>query len=384
MPELKQVRFAVIVKAENRKKEHKRCENSMMNKSRNMELIDALYKNKNLTHENWAALIGSYTQEDAVYAADLARETAVKRFGKNVYFRGIVEFTNYCKNDCYYCGIRRSNRKVDRYRLTKEEIMECCQEGYANGFRTFVLQGGEDGHFTDAVLVDLIREIRENYPDCAITLSVGERSKESYQKFFHAGADRYLLRHETCAEALYKKLHPAEQSMENRLRCLKDLKEIGYQTGCGIMVGVPYQTTEDIACDMEMMATFEPEMIGIGPFIPHCDTPFGKMEAGSVELTLFLMSLCRIMLPDVLLPATTALGTAQSDGRVRGVLAGCNVVMPNLSPKAVRDKYMLYNNKAGVGDTAAEGIRKLTEQMEQIGYKVLVDRGDFKKHEDRL
>lgn len=351
----------------------------MEQRSRIRQLIDQLYKNKNLTHEEWTLLIGGYTQEDASYAASLARELSVKRFGRNVYFRGIVEFTNYCKNDCYYCGIRRSNRNVERYRLTKEEIMECCQEGYESGFRTFVLQGGEDGYFTDDRLVDLVTSIRKAYPDCAITLSVGEKSKESYQRFFQAGADRYLLRHETCVESLYGKLHPKELSMENRLRCLRDLKEIGYQTGCGIMVGVPYQTVEDIACDMEMMAAFEPEMIGIGPFIPHCDTPFGTMEAGSVELTLFLMSLCRIMLPDVLLPATTALGTAQSDGRVRGVLAGCNVVMPNLSPKAVREKYMLYNNKAGVQDTAAESIRKLTEQMESINYKVLIDRGDYAK-----
>lgn len=341
------------------------------------ELIDRLNLEKRLDHEEWKKLILEYSQEDAAYAADLAREIAVERFGKKIYFRGIVEFTNYCKNDCYYCGIRRSNKKAQRYRLTKEEILECCEEGYGCGFRTFVLQGGEDGHFTDEVMVDIVGTIREKYPDCAITLSIGERSRESYQKLYDAGANRFLLRHETADPVLYGKLHPDYQTMENRLRCLKDLKEIGYQTGCGIMVGAPYQTAEEIATDMEMMTEFKPQMIGIGPFIPHCDTPFGQEKAGSTELTLFLLSLCRILFPNVLLPSTTALGSLSEDGRARGVLAGCNVVMPNLSPKSVREKYMLYNNKAGVKDTASSGIQKLTAQMEAIGYQVVVGRGDY-------
>lgn len=344
------------------------------------QLIEQLNADKQLSHEEWKQLIEAYTPEDAAYAANLASQIAIEKFGKTIYFRGIIEFTNYCKNDCYYCGIRRSNKKAERYRLTKEEILECCQEGYENGFRTFVLQGGEDGHFTDAVLVDLVETIRGKYPDCAITLSIGERSRESYQKLYNAGANRFLLRHETSVQSLYEKLHPSSQTMENRLRCLKDLKEIGYQTGCGIMVGVPYQTVDDIACDMEMMADFKPQMIGIGPFLPHCDTPFGDKTAGSAQLTVFLLSLCRIMLPDVLLPATTALGTLQENGRAKGVLAGCNVVMPNLSPKLVREKYMLYNNKAGIHDTAASGIQKLTTQMEAIGYQVVVGRGDFGEH----
>ncbi len=343
------------------------------------QLIDRLNREKRLAHDAWKRLILEYTREDTAYAADLARAIATERFGKKIYFRGIIEFTNYCKNDCYYCGIRRSNKNVDRYRLTKEEILECCAEGYENGFRTFVLQGGEDGYFTDSVLEDIIRTIRNKYPDCAITLSIGERSKESYKKLYDAGADRFLLRHETADPVLYEKLHPKYQSMETRLRCLKDLKEIGYQTGCGIMVGAPYQTADAIATDMEMMTAFAPQMIGIGPFIPHCDTPFGNEEAGSTELTLFLLSLCRILFPDVLLPATTALGTLKEDGRARGVLAGCNVVMPNLSPRSVREKYMLYNNKAGVKDTAADGIQKLTAQMEEIGYHVVIGRGDFER-----
>lgn len=349
----------------------------MQNKT-NRYHIDKLHQEKQLSHEAWCALLSTFTMEDAKYAADLARELTKERFGTKIFFRGIIEFTNYCKNDCYYCGIRCSNRKVDRYRLTKEQILECCEEGYENGFRTFVLQGGEDGYYTDDRLVDLVQTIHHRYPDCAITLSVGERSRESYQKLFNAGASRYLLRHETCVPSLYEKWHPACQSMENRLRCLEDLKEIGYQTGCGIMVGAPYQTMDDIACDMRMMGDFRPHMIGIGPFIPHKETPFGDKESGSAELTLFLLSLCRIMLPNVMLPATTALGTVRDDGRQKGVLAGCNVVMPNLSPKSVREKYLLYNNKAGIQDTASSGIKKLRLQMSEIGYDVVISRGDYK------
>lgn len=338
--------------------------------------IDKLKKEKHLSHEEWVMLLENYTVEDAAYAAGIASELAKEHFGKKIFFRGIIEFTNHCKNDCYYCGIRCSNRKVERYRLTKEEILECCADGYEHGFRTFVLQGGEDGYFTDVVLIDLLQTIHQKYPDCAITLSIGERTRESYEKLYEAGANRYLLRHETCVQSLYEKWHPARQTLENRLRCLHDLKEIGYQTGCGIMVGAPYQTVEDIACDMEMMQKFEPHMIGIGPFLPHSDTPFREEKAGNVKLTLFILSLCRIMLPNVLLPATTALGTIEEDGRQKGVLAGCNVVMPNLSPKSVREKYLLYNNKAGIHDTAETGIKKLTAQMEKIDYQVVSARGD--------
>ncbi|MGN0335833.1 MAG: [FeFe] hydrogenase H-cluster radical SAM maturase HydE [Lachnospiraceae bacterium] len=348
------------------------------------QLIEQLNREKKLAHEEWKQLLTEFVPEDAAYAAELARRIAVSRFGKKIYFRGIIEFTNFCKNDCYYCGIRRSNKNADRYRLSGEEILECCREGYECGFRTFVLQGGEDGYFTDEVLTDLVSTIRRRYPDCAITLSVGERSRESYQKLYDAGADRYLLRHETADKALYEKWHPKTQTMENRMRCLKDLKEIGYQTGCGIMVGAPYQTADEIAADMEMMTDFEPQMIGIGPFIPHSDTPFRDQAAGSAELTLFLLSLCRILFPDVLLPATTALGTLQEDGRKRGVLAGCNVVMPNLSPESVRKKYMLYDNKAGTEDTAASGIEKLTAQMDAIGYQVIAGRGDYQRREEAL
>lgn len=343
------------------------------------KLIEQLHGKKYLCHDEWVHLLSTYTKEDAKYAAKLAKNIAIEQFDKKIYFRGIIEFTNHCKCDCYYCGIRCSNKQVDRYRLTKEEILECCQEGYENGFRTFVLQGGEDGYYTDEVLTDLVSTIRTKYKDCAITLSVGERSRTSYQRLYDAGANRYLLRHETSVQSLYEKIHPSRQNMENRLRCLKDLKEIGYQTGCGIMVGVPYQTIDDIASDMEMMGEFGPHMIGIGPFIPHSETPFKEKEAGSVDLTLFILSLCRIMLPKVMLPATTALGTVRDDGRQKGVLAGCNVVMPNLSPKSVREKYLLYNNKAGINDTAQSGIEKLRVQMDEIGYEVVVSRGDYEE-----
>ena len=345
-------------------------------------LIRQLHRDRRLSPEQWEQLLTEYDTDDVELAMALAREISAARFGKRIWFRGIIEFTNICKNDCYYCGIRRSNGKVRRYRLTPEEILLCCDEGYAGGFRTFVLQGGEDGWFTDERLCAIIRSIKERYPDCAVTLSLGERSRESYQALFDAGADRYLLRHETADEGHYRLLHPAEQTLQNRLRCLRDLKDIGYQTGCGIMVGSPGQTPATLARDMIFMQDLKPHMVGIGPFLPHSDTPYRDEAAGSVELTLFLLALCRLMLPGVLLPATTALGTAEADGRIRGVLAGCNVIMPNLSPAAVRKQYMLYDNKAGTELTAAQGVALLRQQMARIGYEVAVGRGDYGKDED--
>ena len=347
----------------------------------NIERINLLHRVHCLDASQWATLFATWTKEDLDYAANLAREITEKHFGKKVYFRGIVEFSNICKNDCYYCGIRCSNHNVSRYRLSEEDILACCDEGYAAGFRTFVLQGGEDGWFHDDRMCQIIRMIKERYPDCAVTLSLGERSRESYQKLFDAGADRYLLRHETADHQHYSILHPASLSLDNRMRCLQDLKEIGYQTGCGIMVGSPGQTPETLAKDMVYMQEFKPQMVGVGPFLPHQDTPFRTEAAGSVELTLLILALCRIMLPLVLMPATTALGTVEAEGRKLGVLAGCNVVMPNLSPASVRKKYMLYDNKAGTDLTAAEGIALLRQQMEEIGYDVVIGRGDFGKED---
>ena len=342
-------------------------------------LIRRLRRERRLTRDEWETIFSTYDREDLDLAMELARELTRERFGKRIWFRGIVEFSNICKCDCYYCAIRCSNHNVSRYRLTQEDILQCCAEGYEGGFRTFVLQGGEDGWFTDERMCQIIRSIKERWPDCAVTLSLGQRSRESYQTLFDAGADRYLLRHETAAPDHFALLHPAAQTLESRLQCLRDLKDIGYQTGCGIMVGTPGQTPATLATDMLFMAEFQPQMVGIGPFLPHRDTPFREEAAGSVELTLLVLALCRLMLPQVLLPATTALGTAEEAGRVRGVLAGCNVIMPNLSPASVRQKYMLYDNKAGTTLTAAEGIALLRQQMASIGYEVAVGRGDFGK-----
>lgn len=339
-------------------------------------LIDKLHTQKQLTHAEWTALIGNYTSEDRAYAAALARDISKAHFGNNIYFRGIIEFSNICKNDCRYCGIRRSNGNVSRYRLTEEDILLCCREGYALGYRTFVLQSGEDGYFTDERLCGLVRRIRTDFPDCAITLSVGERSRASYEALFAAGANRFLLRHETADQAHYEALHPTDMSFVHRMQCLQDLKEIGYQVGCGMMVGSPNQTPEHLARDMAFMGEFQPAMVGVGPFIPHKDTPFRDAPAGSTDLTLFLISLIRILLPTVLLPSTTALGSVSEEGRKQGVLHGCNVVMPNLSPASVRKQYMLYNNKAGVDQTAAGGLTLLKQQMEDIGYQVVTGRGD--------
>ena len=349
----------------------------------NLQLIDRLHRDHHLEESQWLQLLTDPAQEGMEYAQTLAREISIKNFGKAIYFRGIIEFTNICRCDCRYCGIRCSNKNVSRYRLTQEDILRCCAEGYEGGFRTFVLQGGEDGWFTDERMCAIIRAIKETYPDCAVTLSLGERSRQSYEALYMAGADRYLLRHETADEEHYALLHPASQTLANRLRCLRDLKEIGYQTGCGIMVGSPGQTPATLAKDMVFMQAFKPQMIGIGPFLPHQDTPFKNEKPGSVELTLYLLALSRILLPWVLLPATTALGTAEGDGRQRGVLAGCNVVMPNLSPADVRKKYMLYDNKAGTDLTAAEGVAILRQQMADIGYDVVIGRGDFREEEEK-
>jgi biotin synthase len=345
----------------------------------NRDLIEKLNAEKALTKPQWMQLISSYTDADRELARATAQDIALRHFGRNVFFRGIVEFTNYCKNDCLYCGIRRDDLDVQRYRLSAEDILECCREGYGAGFRTFVLQGGEDPYYTDDIMTDIVSAIRAEFPDCAITLSIGEKSRESYQRYYDAGANRYLLRHETANPEHYAKMHPAAQTFENRMRCLRDLKDIGYQTGAGMMVGAPYQTAATLADDMMFLGAFRPQMIGMGPFIPHHGTPFRNFPAGGKEDTLFLLSLCRIMLPSVLLPATTALGTVSGDGRKLGVLAGANVIMPNLSPISQRKKYMLYDNKAITGEDAAESLAVLQKHLDEIGYSLVVSRGDYKE-----
>lgn len=343
-------------------------------------LIDQLEQQHTLTTEAYVYLLTHAHTEIRQYAAKKANAVRQKIYGTDVYIRGLIEISNYCKNDCYYCGIRRSNHSCNRYRLTEEEILTCCADGYALGFRTFVLQGGEDGYYSDTVLEPLLIKLKQQYPDVAITLSLGERSEESYQRLFHAGADRYLLRHETASKMHYQQLHPPEMSYQNRLRCLHALREIGYQVGCGMMVGSPYQTPQHLAADLMMIQTFQPEMCGIGPFIPHPATPFADEPAGSVDLTCFLLSLIRLAVPHVLLPATTALATLDKHGREKGMLAGANVVMPNLSPTSVRGKYELYQNKRHSGAESAQQRRILEAQMAAIGFVVKTDRGDAKRN----
>lgn len=307
----------------------------------------------------------------------LAQKTAQKSFGRQIFVRGLIEFTNYCKNDCYYCGIRRSNKNAARYRLTQEEILECCRAGYGLGFRTFVLQGGEDYFYSDEDIAAIVRAIKAQHPDCAVTLSIGERSRKTYALWKQAGADRYLLRHETADFAHYAKLHPAELSAANRQQCLYTLKELGYQAGAGFMVGSPCQTAENLADDLMFLQKLRPHMIGIGPFIPHHDTPFKDEPAGSVELTLVLLAVLRLLFPHVLLPATTALGTLAPGGRLLGIKAGANVIMPNLSPQNVRGKYLLYDNKLHTGAEAAEALNELQREVASIGYRIVSARGDY-------
>lgn len=341
------------------------------------ELVEKLDNFHSLTVEEYAFLIENYSREAAEMLASKAVSARREIYGNKVFIRGLVEISNICKNDCIYCGIRRSNSSCERYRLSSEQILGCCDEGYSLGFRTFVMQGGEDPFYSDEVLCGIISEIKRRYPDCAVTLSLGERSKESYQRLFDAGADRYLLRHETADKEHYGKLHPQDLSFDNRMECLHNLRKIGFQTGCGFMVGSPYQTVECLAKDLKFIEEFQPDMCGIGPFIPHSATPFRNMPAGSVDLTCYLLSIIRLIKPNILLPATTALGSLEKGGREKGILAGANVIMPNLSPLSERKKYELYNNKLSSGNESAQEIKNLSNSMEKIGYRIVTERGDI-------
>lgn len=344
-------------------------------------LLDRLASGGELTREEYLTLIRRRGEVHA-YAAELARKTRQQYYGSKIYIRGLIEFTNYCKNNCLYCGIRAGNANAERYRLMPEEIIACADDGYELGFRTFVMQGGEDSYYTDEMLADIIRAIKANHPDCAITLSLGERSRESYRILREAGADRYLLRHETANKAHYESLHPQSMSYEHRMNCLRELKALGYQVGAGFMVGSPGQTDEHLADELLFLREFQPHMVGIGPFIPHKDTPLRDAQGGSAELTVFLLSLIRLTLPEVLLPATTALGTIDPMGREKGIQAGANVLMPNLSPLGVRKKYMLYDNKICTGDEAAQCIVCLKNRVKTTGCEVVTDRGDCVRHEN--
>ena len=344
-----------------------------------IDLINKLEKNGSLSLDEYKLLIDNRNEEYAEILASKAVEARKRIYGNDVYIRGLIEISNVCKNDCHYCGIRAGNRNCERYRLNKEQILSCCENGYSLGFRTFVMQGGEDGYFSDEVMCDIISEIKTKYPDCAVTLSLGERSYESYKRLFDAGADRYLLRHETADKDHYRKLHPENLSFDYRMECLANLKKIGYQTGCGFMVGSPYQTSEHLSKDLKFIEEFKPEMCGIGPFVPHKDTVFRDCNSGSVELTCYLLSIIRLISPNILLPATTALGSIDPMGREKGILAGANVVMPNLSPLDARAKYELYNNKLSIGAESAQGKRELEKRMESIGFKIVTAKGDIKK-----
>ena len=340
-------------------------------------LVQQLYLEKCLDGSRMKLLLGSEFDDDILFnrADDVRRQI----YGKDVYLRGLIEFTNFCRNDCLYCGIRRNNRNASRYRLTTEEILACCKEGYSLGYRTFVLQGGEDMYYTDKNICSIVSRIKESYPDCAVTLSIGERSYESYKAYRNAGADRYLLRHETVVDSHYSKLHPAGMSLENRKRCLYYLKELGFQTGSGFMVGSPFQTLDYILADLEFLKELMPDMIGIGPFIPHRDTPFGEYKAGNLRLTLRLISVLRLMFPYALIPSTTALGTIHPLGREMGLRAGANVVMPNLSPVDVREKYALYNDKICTGEESAQCRECLEKRIDAAGYRAVTDIGNVKR-----
>lgn len=337
------------------------------------DLVKKLAHEHNLPDDELLSLIKGGADDELAYEADRVRREV---FGDKVYLRGLIEISSICKNDCYYCGIRCSNGNAKRYRLTGEEIFSCVKTGTKLGFATFVLQGGEDLHFTDEVLCDIIERIKNISPNAAVTLSLGERSYESYKRLKAAGADRYLLRHETAEEGHYSKLHPDNMSLRNRKRCLFNLKELGFQVGSGFMVGSPEQTAENLVSDIRFLQELQPDMIGIGPFVPHSDTPFAAEPTGSLQLTVRLISILRLCFPQALIPSTTALGTIAPDGRERGLKAGANVVMPNLSPEEARTKYNLYNNKLITGAESIEGLKILEEKINAAGYSVSMERGD--------
>jgi len=343
------------------------------------ELIEKLNIQKSLSLDEYEILVTDFDSDDAEFAKETAVGIRKSVYGNAVFIRGLIEVSNYCKNGCLYCGINRDNKNCDRYRLSDDDILSCCEKGYRLGFRTFVMQGGEDNHFSDDRVCALIRKIKQKYADCAVTLSLGEKSYDSYRALYEAGADRYLLRHETADSEHYSKLHPGDLSLEARMNCLYNLKKIGFQTGCGIMVGSPYQTCRHIAKDLKFIEEFNPQMCGIGPFLPHKDTVFADRDKGSFELTLFLLSVIRIMKPSILLPSTTALGTIRDGGREMGILAGANVIMPNLSPDTAKGKYMLYDNKLSTGLEDAASLEALKKQISSIGYEIVTDRGDYKK-----
>jgi len=341
------------------------------------ELLNKLNSSGVLCKNEFIYLLENLSGAEIDYLFFLAREKRKKIYGLDVYMRGLIEFTNYCTNDCLYCGIRKSNNKADRYRLSEKRILDCCEKGYALCFRTFVLQGGEDPYYNDLRMAGIIKKIKTEFRDCALTLSLGEKKRETYKLYRECGADRYLLRHETADAEHYAKLHENGRSLENRVRCLYDLKELGFQVGCGFMVGSPFQTIECIAEDLLFIRELNPQMVGIGPFIPHHDTPFSCFPKGPLELTLILLAVIRLMLPAALLPATTALGTIDPTGREKGILAGTNVVMPNLSPSDVRGKYLLYDNKICTRDEAAECRMCMKRRIESTGFRLVVSRGDY-------
>ena len=343
------------------------------------EIVEHLVANRRLDNESLRALLTECATNANMLQLlrDCAVRTAREQFGLGIYIRGLIEVSSYCRCDCLYCCLRRSNRSADRYRLTHDEIMACCREGYKLGFRTFVLQGGEDGTHTDAWLENLVRDIRQNYPDVAITLSLGERSEESYKLLYEAGANRYLLRHEAANAELYDALHPTAKGLKNRLECLEALKRIGYQVGMGMMIGVKGQSIDDIVEDLQLIGRMQPQMVGIGPFMPHSSTPLGGEPAGDLRLTLAVVAITRLMLPSALIPSTTALATLSPTGRLEGILSGANVVMPNLSPSDIRAKYAIYENKASWGKEAAEGLAALEQELNTIGYHIDYSRGDF-------
>ncbi|MCH3915999.1 MAG: [FeFe] hydrogenase H-cluster radical SAM maturase HydE [Spirochaetia bacterium] len=350
-----------------------------MEKQTNKDLIAELESKKILSDEGFRQLLSTFTTEDRLLLAQRARTVCDRVYGKKIYLRGIIEFTNWCRNDCLYCGLRRSNKEVVRYRMNKEEILSCCKVGYTIGMRTFVLQGGEDLTYDASLFEEIIRAIRKEFPDCAITLSVGEREHDLYQKWFDAGADRFLLRHESADPIHYAKMHPKVQTLQHRLACLEDLKQIGYQVGAGMMVGAPYQTVDNLVTDLRYLEKFRPHMIGIGPFIPHSQTPFRNEPQGSFDLTLVLLSILRLMRPTVLLPATTAMDTVRKYGRKEAVLAGCNVIMPNITPARQRANYKLYNDMAELRTTHSIGINEINDMLRDIAYYGVTERGDYKE-----
>jgi biotin synthase len=327
-----------------------------------------------MTNFNKTDIIKWLKADDAAELFAMADDIRKRYFKDEVHIRGIIEFSNYCMKNCFYCGLRRDNKTIERYRISEDEIIDTALKAGELGYKTILLQSGEDGGYTIEGLCAIIKRIRSNL-DCAITLSLGEKSFDEYRSLRDAGADRYLLRFETSDRGLFNKLKP-DSSYENRLDCIKNLKKLGFQVGSGFMVGLPGQTYEILADDILLLRELDLDMIGIGPFLSHHNTPLGNSASGTLDLTLRALAIIRILMPDVHIPATTAMGTVEKGGREKALQCGANVIMPNVTPIKYRKYYEIYPNKICIDDAPSDCRACIEGMLKSLGRAAATNKGD--------